>query len=725
MISTMLNRVLLRTSMQRSATAAVNLQRFLNTARPQHYNLGKNMIKLQQQPHRNLLAMLHTQSIQQNSILAAQKDMSEDIKYQKEESDDHHKKVISTTTSTTIDNNNININNDNDAVSVPSAQFQDIDLNPLIQRSISKIFKYKDMSVVQEAVLTKLPNENDMFVKAKTGTGKTLAFLISALETVLKGAPSPNDLKYFDGTSIMVISPTRELAKQIATEAEKLIKFLPFQVHCLVGGDSKRAQINKLERGRCDIIVATPGRLYDMLSSVRHVKKAASNLQVLVLDEADQLIDMGFKEELKRILQLIPSKRQTLLFSATISDDIKKNLGDFALSPSYDLIDTVGEDDVNTHLHVKQSALITPYQDQLPLVQNLLANYDASKSGKVIVFLPTTKQTKIYAHLLTYLIPNRIVHELHSGKDQRQRARISDRFRKSKNDILVTSDVSARGVDYPGVSLVLQIGVPSTREQYIHRIGRTGRAGREGEGIIVLAPFENQFLKKDISDLPVEKLTPPELDADEIKVNERALDFALKSVDNDYIREVYTGYLGYYAGRMIPLGKNRSQALDEAKNFINGLGIEQVPYLSDRFIKQLGLNDKEPRNDRQRSRSRSRFEDRGRRNDRNDKVRSKFNRHNDDDDFSTRRPRFNKYSDDDDFPSRRSRFNNRDDDDDDFPSRRSRFNKHDDDDSDDYFPNKKKPGRFDRRDRDEDFVFRKFSSKNNRSSSRGKYNNYD
>lgn len=492
------------------------------------------MIKLQQ-PHRNLLAMLHTQSTQQNSVLAAQKEFSDDIKYQNEESADNNIIKEATTTIT---------NDAGDTAIELSKQFQDIDLNPLTQKSLDKIFKYKDMSVVQEAVLRRLPNENDMFVKAKTGTGKTLAFLIAALETVLKGK-SPKDLKYFDGTSIMIISPTRELAKQIATEAEKLTKFLPFQVHCLVGGDSKSGQINKIERGRCDIIVATPGRLHDMLSSVRHLKKACQSLQVLVLDEADQLLDMGFKDELKRILAMIPEKRQTMLFSATISNDIKKNLGDFALSPKYDLIDTVGENDINTHLHVKQSALVAPYENQLQLVQNLLANYHASRSGKVIVFLPTTKQTKIYAHLLTYLIPNRIVHELHSGKDQRQRARISDRFRKSNNDILVTSDVSARGVDYPGVSLVLQIGVPSTREQYIHRIGRTGRAGREGEGIIVLAPFENQFLKKDIADLPVENLVSPQLDANDVKVNDRAIDYALKSVDKDYVREVYTGYLGY------------------------------------------------------------------------------------------------------------------------------------------------------------------------------------
>ncbi|KAI9304652.1 P-loop containing nucleoside triphosphate hydrolase protein [Cunninghamella echinulata] len=575
-----------------------------------------------------------------------------------------------------------------------------MDIHPLTKRSIDKVFKYNDMSVVQEAVLSRLPNENDMFVKAKTGTGKTLAFLIAALETVLKDK-SAKDIKYFEGTSILIISPTRELASQIATEAEKLTKFLPFQVHCLVGGESKRAQINKLERGRSDIVVATPGRLYDMLSSVRHLKRACENIQVLVLDEADQLIDMGFKEELKRILALVPEKRQTMLYSATISDDIKKNLGNFALSPKYDLIDTVGKDDVSTHLHVKQSALVTPYDNQLQHVQNLLMNHDASKTGKVIVFLPTTKQTKIYAHLLQYLVPDRTIHELHSGKDQRQRVRISNRFRKSNNDILVTSDVSARGVDYPGVSLVLQIGVPATREQYIHRIGRTGRAGREGEGIIVLAPFENEFLKREVADLPIEKLVPPEVDTKDIEVNQRAIKYALKTVDSDYVREVYTGFLGFYASRMITLGKPRSQAIKEAGDFVKGLGIEEVPHLSDRFIQQLGLNDRQPRFERERSqrgrpsnrRNFDRNDNNKRSYDRNDNKRSygrddnlksRFNRYeNDDDDFPSRKPKFNKFNNEgsDEFSNRQPRFNKYNgDDNDEFPNRRRRSSRRDNSD---------------------------------------------
>ncbi|ORZ17035.1 P-loop containing nucleoside triphosphate hydrolase protein [Absidia repens] len=518
-----------------------------------------------------------------------------------------------------------------DPVAEPAVtRFDQIEsINPLTQRSLSKIFKYQDMSVVQAAVLSRLPNENDMFVKAKTGTGKTLAFLVAALETSLAGK-SKEDLRHCEGTSILVISPTRELAYQIAEEAKKLTKFYPFGVHCLVGGDSKRRQIQQLERGRCDIVVATPGRLNDMLSSVRHLKRACENLKVLVLDEADQLLDMGFKQELQRILTHLPEKRQTMLYSATISKEIRKNLGDFALSREHDIIDTVGKDEVNTHMHVKQSALVAPYENQLQHLQNLLETHEAANSGKVIVFLPTTKQTMLYAQLLKYLLPKRMIHEIHSRKSQDQRSRIASRFRKSNDGILVTSDVSARGVDYPGVSLVVQVGVPSTREQYIHRLGRTGRAGREGEGVIVLAPFETEFLKNEISDLPVTKLESSTLDEEKVGVNERAINYAVQSMDEDAIREVYTGYLGYYASRMPQLGKPRSQAIQQANQFLEGVGITELPYLSARFKQQLGLDDRAPPRsrssndrfgDRRRSNHNDRFGDRRRSNDRFDDFR--------------------------------------------------------------------------------------------------------
>ncbi|KAI9266031.1 P-loop containing nucleoside triphosphate hydrolase protein [Sporodiniella umbellata] len=491
------------------------------------------------------------------------------------------------------------------------------------QRALQKIFKYQTMSTVQEAVLTRLPNQDDMFVKAKTGTGKTLAFLIAAIETAAK-ASNP---KHYEGASIMVISPTRELANQIAEEAQKLCSFYPYRVHSFVGGDSKRRQVERIQRQRCDIVVATPGRLYDMLTSVPHFKKMCQNIKVLVLDEADQLLDMGFKKELQDILGEIPEKRQTMLFSATVSPEIRRNLGDFALTPDYKLIDTVGENEVNTHMHVKQSAVIAPYKDQFSLIRNQLET--EYKDDKVIVFLPTTKSTMLYAQLYKQLMPRRNIFELHSKKAQDVRSRIADRFRKAGSGaILFTSDVSARGVDYPGVSLVMQVGMPSSREQYIHRLGRTGRAGNDGKGTIFLAPFEENFVKHEIKDLPVEIEKPDILPESADEDTSLALQQFGQTMDEEFVREVYTAYLGYFSGKLPQLGLRRSQTIKEAAGFMEALNVTELPYLSPRFLTQLGLADKggsrDRGNDRRSSYGRN---DRSSRSfDRNDRPSRSFDR---------------------------------------------------------------------------------------------------
>ncbi|KAI7854554.1 P-loop containing nucleoside triphosphate hydrolase protein [Circinella umbellata] len=473
-------------------------------------------------------------------------------------------------------------------------------IHPLSQQALKSVFRYDTMSTVQEAVLSRLPNTNDMFVKAKTGTGKTLAFLVAALEKVVAGKDK-SDLRHFDGSSIFIISPTRELAHQIAQEATKLTKFYPLNVHCFVGGESKFKQIKGLERSRCDIVVGTPGRLNDLLESRQHFRKMVATTQVLVLDEADQLVDMGFKQEVERILSYLPKEnRQTLLFSATLSDEIRGSVGKFALSKDYELIDTVGEEDVNTHLHVKQSALVAPYKEQIPLLRNLLQNYEAANEGKTIVFLPTTKSTMAYARLFKLLLPERRVYELHSRKNQNERSRISQQFKRAREGgILFTSDVSARGVDYPGVSLVVQVGVPSSREQYIHRLGRTGRAGNAGEGILVAAPFEDAFIKHEIGDLPVESLIAPEINEDEHEETKRLMGyFKEKMVDEEFTREIYTSYLGYYVGRMQTLRRSREDTLEHAGAFLRGLDIEEIPHLSPRFLQQVGLVEKRRDNSR-------------------------------------------------------------------------------------------------------------------------------
>ncbi|KAF9111747.1 hypothetical protein BGX27_004472 [Mortierella sp. AM989] len=462
-------------------------------------------------------------------------------------------------------------------------------LQPNTAKAIKSVFKYETMSKVQSEVLSLLPTDTDMFVKAKTGTGKTLAFLIPAMETVMAKTDSKT-LKRGDLATCLIVSPTRELAQQIAEEARKLVSPYRFNVHCLVGGESKGQQIRKLNTKRVDIVVGTPGRLNDMIESVSEFRSQLEGVKTLILDEADQLLDMGFKDSIESIVEALPRERQTLFFSATVSPQIK-SIARTSLKPDFTFIDTVDPNEANTNLQVNQSFTVTPYEEQLPLLARIIEDHKKSHpDGKVMVFLPTTRGTQLYASLFEDLTNYRLF-SLHSKKSQEQRTRTSDRFRKSRGSILFTSDVSARGVDYPDVSLVIQVGIPSSKEQYIHRVGRTGRAGKTGEGILMVTPMEKSFLNV-LADLPL-KINETSKNMEEIMNDQKLMDkltTAKQAQDPDMINDAFTAYLGYYTGRTDVLTCDKSDILESAKQYIVNLGADEPPHLSESFLTKLGLN---------------------------------------------------------------------------------------------------------------------------------------
>ncbi|OZJ02021.1 hypothetical protein BZG36_05225, partial [Bifiguratus adelaidae] len=517
--------------------------------------------------------------------------------------------------------------------------FTDIEhIHPITLRSLSKVFKYTAMSKVQHAVLSTAPTTEDMFVKAKTGTGKTLAFLIPAIDNAVARLAASKTPKYMAGRdiSVFIISPTRELAQQIAVEAQKLCAFHPLVVHCLVGGESKRDQLRRLRSKRCDIIVGTPGRLNDLLSSTPDFATKCEQVQTLILDEADQLLDMGFKEEIQRIVDVLPKERQTYLFSATVSPQIRQIARD-VLRPQHAFMDLVDPNEANTHLNVKQSYIVQPYDRQVSAVSHLLAKH-ADK--KIMVFLPTTKSTQLYADVFRQLSRSRLVaaktpriFELHSKKNQAQRTRISDDFRRAPaGSILFTSDVSARGVDYPNVGLVLQVGIPTSREQYIHRLGRTGRAGKDGEGVLMIAPFEEPFVTTEVPDLPLVKHALADVEP-----------LPPAHMDETLVQDAFFGYLGYYSSRVQTLGYPRNSVLDHAQDFIQSFGVE-APHVSPQLLSKMGLRDKQASRSRSRDRSDRRSAGfsgfRGRRSDRPAfKDGSGFRYRDDADSFSRNRER--------------------------------------------------------------------------------------
>ncbi|KII91332.1 hypothetical protein PLICRDRAFT_156352 [Plicaturopsis crispa FD-325 SS-3] len=550
-----------------------------------------------------------------------------------------------------------------------------------------KPFNHKHMSVVQAQVLPLLPEiaepysatppadgsprpARDLLVKARTGTGKTLAFLVPAIESRLKaldayvkeslqdaGMTSSKTLEARarrqmsrQDVGCLILSPTRELATQIAVEAQKLTQNHPgFEVQLFVGGMSRRGQLNGFMRGSRDIVVATPGRLRDVLSE-HDVAVAFSNTKTFILDEADTLLDMGFRDDIEDIARHLPKtpERQTFLFSATVSPAIQQ-IARATLDKNHRFIDCVNKDDSPVHAHVPQyHSVLRSSAEQIPHTLRLLAHDQLTNPGssKAIVFLPTTKLTQLYATLVSQLskvLPagrKTKVYEIHSKRSQESRSRTSDMFRKDQSGgaILITSDVSARGVDYPGVTRVIQVGIPGGPEQYVHRVGRTGRAGTKGRGDLVLQPWEVGFVTYQLKDVPMRPLTTTDLaaeistladkhDADpmsffkgmapappsvargrvlrfdpvgpKVATLQQEVEETLTGVDEEAVKETFLSLLGYYIAKASELRVQKGTIVDGLKDWsVEAMGLPTPPYVSASFLEKLGVGNNRPRSNR-------------------------------------------------------------------------------------------------------------------------------
>ncbi|KAH7910632.1 P-loop containing nucleoside triphosphate hydrolase protein [Hygrophoropsis aurantiaca] len=396
------------------------------------------------------------------------------------------------------------------------------------------------MTDVQAATIEFGLSGVDLLVQAKTGTGKTTAFLLPAIENLINQPPPQNQI------SIVVLSPTRELALQIEKEAKGLLQNHPLKVQSVIGGTNMKTESNRLSAGQCDILVATPGRLIDHLQNGA-LKQRVQCLQTLVLDEADRLLDQGFKPELEKILTFLPNRqqvpRQCMLYSATLSQPIKQ-IASLYLHPNHQFVSTLRDDEVNTHQHVPQSFVIVPIEDSLPAVLAILKEEIATNgdSAKCMVFCTTARGTSVAATVLANAGGSDLppVYEIQSRMSQSARSKNAEAFKSAKSAILFSSDVTARGMDFPGVTLVLQIGLPSSAEQYIHRLGRTARAGAGGRGIILLSNAESFFLGgREMNKLPITRHTPlPPLERGRVAT-------ALASLDEQTQQQAYAAWLGF------------------------------------------------------------------------------------------------------------------------------------------------------------------------------------
>ena len=337
------------------------------------------------------------------------------------------------------------------------------DLHPSSKRAVTDVLGLTKMTEIQSKTFAAAASGKDILARARTGTGKTVAFLLPAIEVILQNADSVTG----SNIGVLVISPTRELATQIGDQAESLLTFHDnLSVQVVFGGTKIGGDINKMRRQIPTILVATAGRLLDHLEnsniSGRKFSDIISNVKVLVLDETDQLLDMGFRREIRKIITYLPRQRQTLLFSATLPAELRNVMAETMRDDSI-TVDCINDGDGSTHTntHVNQSHVVLPTAGRfvssvVETVFQAMKERDEDGDMKIIVFFNTARLVAFFSDLFNkgFDIP---VIELHSKKSQSYRNRASNKFRNSNSGILFTSDVSARGVDYPDVTHVIQV----------------------------------------------------------------------------------------------------------------------------------------------------------------------------------------------------------------------------------------------------------------------------
>lgn len=517
----------------------------------------------------------------------------------------------------------------------PLTRFEELETRGSIHRNVIQTI-VKDMGLTtMTEVQTKTINEalrgDDIVAQAKTGTGKTLAFLIPVLQNILTVDPQIAERSFSrrgpratsDDIRAIIISPTRELAEQIAAEAKRLVRNTGVIVQTAVGGTQKSAGLRAIQREGCHILVATPGRLKDLLSD-SYSRVEAPDLSALVFDEADRLLDQGFWVEIQEIMRMLPTPqekdRQTLMFSATVPQEVV-GLVRSTLKPGFQFVKCVQDNEDPTHPNVTQKVItVRGFENSLPaLVEICTRALDEGKQPggkpfKALVYFNSTAEVAFAATALNNLqlnsqpadpsgfasrshpwAPARIT-EIHAKLSQAQRTRAADEFRRATTGILLSSDVTARGMDFPNVTHVIQVGLPTSREQYIHRVGRTARAGKEGSATIILNQLEASEARSRLRDLPLQKDTS--LDTSGLDLTKEAqvsvaagrvlsmYQNAMRRVSNVDKSNVYRAQLGVYGWY-----KNKRDLIGYMNDLARyGWGMPEPPMLAPLLAKKLGID---------------------------------------------------------------------------------------------------------------------------------------
>ncbi|MEM6318298.1 MAG: DEAD/DEAH box helicase [Bacteroidota bacterium] len=358
-------------------------------------------------------------------------------------------------------------------------KFENYRISPDIKKSIAKLGFRRPTDIQFKAIPNILKGE-DLLAIAQTGTGKTAAFAIpvlSILHDKKQGRQRP------DGIKCLVMVPTRELAIQINEVFTELGRHTKVKSFALFGGVEQDAQITKLQKG-IDILMATPGRMFDLIAQ-KHLN--LERVEMLILDEADHMLDLGFIKDIRDVLGFLPKKRQTLFFSATIDEKIKK-IAYSLVNKSAIRIQISPKDPVSKR--VDHFVTFMKMDDKRFFLERLV---NQNPAAKILVFVRTKVRAERVAKAMARVDINATT--IHGDKGQKDRLRVLDQFKKGQTKVLIATDVSARGIDIPNVGYVVNYDLPEQAENYVHRIGRTGRGSNRGYAIAFCSPDEKPYLE--------------------------------------------------------------------------------------------------------------------------------------------------------------------------------------------------------------------------------------
>jgi ATP-dependent RNA helicase RhlE len=376
-------------------------------------------------------------------------------------------------------------------------KFSDYNISPLLIEQLGQLGFNKPTDIQFKSIKHILDGEDVMAV-AQTGTGKTGAFAIPVIDTLER-----KKRKGYKGVRCLVMVPTRELAKQISGVFNEIGKRTSVRAYGLFGGVEQEQQIRTLNNG-VDVLVTTPGRMFDLISQGFI---DVSKLEFLVLDEADLMLDLGFNKDIKDVMKHIPSKRQTLFFTATISRKIK--------SLAYDVV----RDAIRIQIspknpvakNIDHAVAFVEMDDKRFFLENILKEYE---DKQFIIFTRTkVRVERVVAAMERVEVKSEA---LHGGIDQKERFAILERFRSGENKVLVTTDVACRGIDIPTMDYVINYDLPDNPENYVHRCGRTGRGKKRGQALSFCSPQEKPLLVQ-IEEYTGEEVEPYEITREDYK----------------------------------------------------------------------------------------------------------------------------------------------------------------------------------------------------------------